>query len=104
MGIKIRKCRQNHPDDNEYHYKCPGCGYMHGFKTNEGSPGSPKWTFNGDYEKPSLTPSMNVGPKTPKSQCHHFVEEGKIRFLNDCWHSLKGQTVELPDIGDDDDW
>lgn len=29
--------------------------------------------------------------------CHSFVTDGKIQFLNDCFHSLKGQTVDLPD-------
>lgn len=32
------------------------------------------------------------------SCCHSFVENGMIRYLDDCTHSLVGQTVELPDI------
>lgn len=29
--------------------------------------------------------------------CHSFVRAGKIEFLGDCTHALKGQTVPLPD-------
>jgi hypothetical protein len=28
--------------------------------------------------------------------CHSFVSEGVIQFLDDCTHSLVGQSVELP--------
>lgn len=31
--------------------------------------------------------------------CHSFVTNGKIQFLNDCTHDLKGQTIELPELG-----
>lgn len=27
--------------------------------------------------------------------CHSFVEDGYIRFLDDCTHDLRGQTVRL---------
>jgi hypothetical protein len=37
----------------------------------------------------------------PERQCHSFVTDGKIQFLPDCYHSLKGQTVELPEWDDD---
>lgn len=30
--------------------------------------------------------------------CHSFVTGGKIRYLNDCTHHLKGKTVELLDF------
>jgi hypothetical protein len=32
------------------------------------------------------------------SICHSFVTDGRIQFLNDCTHSLAGQTVDLPDF------
>ena len=34
--------------------------------------------------------------------CHSFVREGKIEFLGDCTHALKGQTVDLNDVVEDD--
>ena len=29
--------------------------------------------------------------------CHSFVTDGRIRFLGDCTHALKGQTVPIPE-------
>jgi hypothetical protein len=57
------------------------------------------WQFNGDVEKPTFTPSLlafNSPP--PNGRCHSFVKDGRIQFLGDCTHELKGQTVDLPDI------
>jgi len=74
--------------------------------------GKPHWGFNGDLERPSFTPSVlstwdewqgdGVPPK--KHVCHSFVgcngaQPGQITFLGDCTHDLKGQTVELPEVG-----
>lgn len=50
--------------------------------------------FNGDTEKPTLSPSLLVrGSK----RCHSFVKGGMIQFLADCDHPLANQTVELMD-------
>lgn len=74
---------------------CPGCGYGHLFDS--------RWTYNGNPEKPTFSPSMlvnatcgSVSPWSPR--CHSFVTDGKIRFLDDCQHKLKGQTVDLEDF------
>lgn len=32
-----------------------------------------------------------------KSFCHSYVTDGKIQFINDSTHNLKGQIVDLPD-------
>lgn len=75
---------------------CPGCKTHHAFTTKD-SVFIP-WTWNGDVEKPTLTPSMLVNQGYPESRCHSFVTDGKIQFLDDCFHELKNQTVDLPDI------
>lgn len=31
-------------------------------------------------------------------QCHSHITDGRIAFLADCSHALRGQTVDLPDI------
>ena len=76
---------------------CPGCKCGHLFDH--------RWHFNGDTERPTFGPlpsggaySMLVNQSDPGSRCHSFVENGKIRFLGDCWHELKNQTVDLEDI------
>lgn len=109
---KIRKL-----EGGLYAFQCPGCGENH-------AP-SNKWAFNGDYDKPTFSPSIlvtsghyspghsgpcwctweerfpNEGPVPYRcGVCHSFVTDGKIQFLNDCTHELAGQTVEIPDWDD----
>lgn len=84
---------------------------------------SPVWSFNGDLERPTLSPSIlsRSGHYVPGHTgqcwctpdpdgedwgfkcgvCHSFVREGRIEFLSDCTHVLAGQTVDLPEISDD---
>lgn len=59
--------------------------------------GTPCWTWNGDTEKPTLKPSI----KTTGGDflCRSWVTDGQVKFLNDCTHDLKGQTVPLLDFG-----
>jgi len=75
-------------------FSCPGCGYLHQFQA-EGE--GPTWHWNEDRESPTVTPSIHVLPGS-EAQCHFYIEEGTIRFLNDCHHDLAGQTEELPEI------
>lgn len=86
---------------------CPGCDGAHQVRVGVG-PG-PRWGFDGDYDRPTLTPSINVtynGPDAgrdgaPPAVCHSFVHDGQIQFLNDCTHSLAGQTVPLKPFDED---
>jgi len=119
MGKKISSYRV---DGNKkgYHFHCEGCNSAHGVIT-EGKEGS-VWGFNNNEEKPTFTPSVLVRwvslpneiekdengeyilgadgrVKGAKDEvCHSFVTDGKIKYLNDCTHHLKGQTVELLDF------
>lgn len=78
----------------EYIFDCPGCGCDHGFKTTGVGP---RWNFNGDVYKPTLSPSLLVRFRNVKGPqvCHSFITDGKIKFLNDCTHKLAGKTVDL---------
>lgn len=78
-------------DKPEFLFFCPGCKCAHWFNTF-------RWKWNGDSNKPSVSPSilMEGGDR----RCHSFVKDGMIRFLSDCSHALKGQTVEIPDWDD----
>lgn len=74
---------------------CPACKIIHDFDDS--------WKFNGDYYKPTFRPSMLWKPHDDKSKltgevCHSWVTNGKIQFLGDCTHELKGQTVDLLDF------
>lgn len=78
-------------DEHKHAFFCPGCGFAHWFKTDGGG-----WTWNGDREKPTISPSVLAW--ADNFRCHSFVTGGQIRFLNDCTHGMKNQTVELPDF------
>lgn len=83
---------------------CPGCQYDHPFYVApqrsepraDGSP-APLWEWNGSMEVPTFNPSLLVFGMIPEKRCHSFVRDGKIQFLEDCFHSLKGKTVEIPE-------
>lgn len=91
MGDKIHNY-----GSGDWAFHCPGCGHAHSFRVT-GDASRPQWTWNGSIDKPTFQPSLLCNKDFPDSRCHSYVTDGRIRFLNDCFHSLKGQTVDLPD-------
>lgn len=100
------------PDHGTIRIKCPA-GHDHYINTKVPNQQNAQWNFNGDFEKPTFSPSINertgyfVDPNTKGDEewlkensyhCHFFVNNGMIQFLNDCSHDLRGKTMELPDI------
>ncbi len=100
-------------EGNGLSFYCPGCESRHHVQI---APASPAWGFNGDYDRPTFTPSVLVqGFKRVTDEtgewdgrwekdaagnpipfvCHSCVRDGKIQFLSDCTHWLAGQTVDL---------
>jgi len=78
-----------------YVFHCEGCGYSHPFEVD--APNGTGWAWNGSLDKPTFTPSLLVWGNREEARCHSFVIDGKIQYLNDCFHHLKGQTLEIPD-------
>lgn len=72
---------------------CPGCKMLHSFQIG-------RWRWNGDLEKPSLTPSLLCDRDSPQYRCHLYLTAGVLHFLSDCHHDLAGTYVELPDLPD----
>lgn len=89
----------------------------------------PGWTFNGNFDAPTFSPSVLVtsghyAPDRPEGKkcwcdynadlvakgeepsgfecyrCHSFVVDGQMQFLGDCTHALANQTVPLPEWAD----
>lgn len=66
------------------------------------------WTWDGNLEAPTLSPSIlsrnnyYTGPDTPPREfvCHSFLKNGMFEFLGDCTHALAGQTVPIPPLPD----
>lgn len=80
--------------DNLHVYWCDGCDMRHHVDET--------WGFNGDYVKPTFTPSVLVtwtGSNNPRlaaiDKCHTFVTDGVVDFLGDTGHTLAGQKVPL---------
>lgn len=94
---------------------CPGCDEAHGPIVARVRPERPLWVWNGDRDRPTLSPSILVQGKRPITNeeadrilagealaipdrvCHSFVRDGQIEFLSDCTHALAGRTVSLPE-------
>jgi hypothetical protein len=109
---KLRTARREGGID--YLFYCPGCRLAHTITVRDDG-GHPSWSFDGDQERPTFTPSLLIHEvRAPTDEeaarilageyiaptpvtCHSFVEAGKIRFLDDCTHDLRGRTVDLPD-------
>lgn len=117
--------RWSHEGRGGYTFYCPGCGEGHTIQTE----GNGAWSFNGDLEEPTFSPSVLLrsghyasthkpgdrcwctfnAERAAKGEapsafkcgiCHSFVENGTIRFLRDCTHALAGKTVPLPELPD----
>lgn len=74
-----------------YRFECPGCGHSHVFDAT--------WIYDGNAEKPTVSPSLLVTYTGEEpSRCHSYIRDGRIQFLTDCTHALRGQTVDLPDV------
>lgn len=87
-------------------YQCPGCGW-HSIPVKTGVKEPNSWLWNGDHEKPTISPSIKVTspgwPANPEhgieasaaSCCHHHINNGIIEFCNDCTHSYNEKHVPL---------
>lgn len=80
-----------------YSFWCPGCEELHVFTTS----GDKRWTFDGDMEKPTFTPSLRCLKGTPrKTTCHLNLTAGVLVFHNDSPHALAGQKIPLQEHPD----
>jgi hypothetical protein len=77
---------------SSYAIYCPGCKMIHQINPNV-------WSFDGDFENPTFSHSVLVeypwGENREWKRCHSYIEDGKIRFLNDCTHEYAGETLLL---------
>lgn len=90
-------------DGKQLHrYWCPGCDSLHAItinpsKSNKGA----GWDFSGTLDCPTYAPSqLTTYGCDSKYVCHTFIRGGKVEFLNDCTHALKGQTVPMVPLPD----
>jgi len=97
LRIPDQKYREKH--GMAYMFHCPGCGVSHIVHTEKRNCMGAIWTFNGDMDKPTFSPSVVVkyenGPDNKPMVCHSFIRDGKFEYLSDCTHKLAGQTFEM---------
>lgn len=86
---------------------CPACNVEHGFilKQPDGSShdGHPSWTWNGNWEKPTFSPSMLANKSAiyeDRPLCHSFLREGQWHFLKDSTHKMAGKVIDMVLIRD----
>lgn len=103
--MKLKRVTNDDGSPYGVRFDCPGCKDPHVVPTT----GPKAWGFNDSLDRPTLTPSIlvrwtefNEATDTYDGKvahvCHSFVRDGRIEFLGDCTHLLRGQTVDLPDI------
>jgi hypothetical protein len=87
-----------------YCHWCSACKSLHGYAVDAPFPSNgAQWSYNGNAAAPDFKPSMNISwgwPNEPQERCHYFVTNGTISYCGDSTHALSGQTLELPDIPD----
>lgn len=95
--------------DGYFHW-CDGCEEMHVLPDS--------WTFDGNLEKPTFTPSFkhsgikrvfvdgkwtgewirDLNGNTIPYICHYVLTSGILNYCGDCTHSLVGKAVPLPEL------
>lgn len=91
-------------EDGRLLFWCPGCDTAHAVPHGAGT--GPRWTWNGDAERPTFSPSLLVTydgadagtPNGLPAVCHSFISDGRIQFCSDSTHALAGKTVDIPDF------
>ena len=107
VGSKMRKIghREGYSAGGLAHW-CPACEEVHAFAIDHPNSHGAIWTWDGNVENPTFSPSMNIvinpvghkhhNPEYPSEVCHYFLQNGVIQYLADCTHALKNQRVILP--------
>lgn len=93
-----------------YVWWCPACQEMH--------PLPDGWTFNGNFDRPTFSPSFrhtgiqsvvvdgkwtgewvrDADGKPLPWCCHYIITDGQAAYCGDCTHALSGKTVPMPPL------
>jgi len=81
------------PAKYQLHFFCPACQDTHAVNQS--------WTFNEDYENPSLEPSIRVQGVNDNGpfECHTWMTKGRLKYFSDCTHNMAGQQwIDIPEF------
>lgn len=84
-------------------FYCPGCNLTHTV-TITPEDGVKHWSFNGNLECPTLSPSLGVRWRDVNKDtydCHVVVTDGVLNYCTDSEHELAGQKVAMLPV---DEW
>jgi hypothetical protein len=60
------------------------------------------WTFDGNFESPTITPSLLISTtdkdRKEHTLCHVVVTAGMLNFCADSAHELAGKVVPMEDF------
>ena len=76
-----------------YLHWCPGCEQIHIINVEKPNRQNAQWTFDGNLESPTFSPSVNH-----PGYCHYFIRNGNIEFCSDSKHQFSGKTIKMPDF------
>jgi hypothetical protein len=99
MGQVTAKLRKT---THGFAWWCPACEEAHPL------PYGRDWTFDGNLEAPTFTPSFkhdwNWGPMVKPGKreglnvCHYIITAGQVAYCGDCTHAMAGKTIPMPDL------
>ena len=87
MGQISNKFRRG---QRRYFHYCEPCDKLH--------PLPDTWSFCGDLDAPTFSPSFRQRINAEGDTCHYFIRRGVVEFCGDCWHDKAGHNIELPDL------
>jgi hypothetical protein len=98
--MKVKPIGAQQDGVQTYRFLCPGCSQYdeEGSRLYAHHQFNSTWSFNGEADKPTVSPSILVQDGRPEYRCHSFIRDGRIEFLSDSSHALAGQTVDLPEL------
>ncbi len=96
LGKKLVSTKTNPAKLGHY---CPACDCLHFVSIDKHI--IPTFMFNGDLEKPSITPNVKIkyGEEERERQvCFYQLTCGMIKYFHACTHEYAGMVKILPDI------
>jgi len=86
---------ENH---RHFYFYCPGCKRLHCYNVNHKNSNGALWSFNGDFEVPSFSPSLRYLGYPTGTLCHLFLTNSTLVYCSDNPHDHNGKTIPLPVI------
>lgn len=101
MTAKLHKVeKQLGSSSPDFMFWCPACQFGHGVWTTEANAHTgARWTFDGNFEIPTISPSLLIHHgANGKEICHTVVSCGVINYCSDCTHAMAGKSIPMEEF------